>query len=271
MRKLNNIAASLMAIVLLTSSGILSGQSLPGRPDPPRLVNDFAELLSAQEANTLENKLVLFNDSSSTQIAVVIVKDLNGYVIEEYAQRIGEKWGVGQKGKNNGLVIVVKTRSESGKGEVFIKPAYGLEGAVPDLICSQIVDDEILPAFRQEDYYKGLDKATNTIISLVRGEYTADQYARKAKQPVKKAAPFGAFAFVVFVIILLIGSGRSNHNNIGRRGGSLPFWLLLSMMNSGRGSGGGSWGGFSGGGGSGGGFGGFGGGSFGGGGAGGSW
>jgi uncharacterized protein len=79
MRKLNNIAASLMAIVLLTSSGILSGQSLPGRPDPPRLVNDFAELLSAQEANTLENKLVLFNDSSSTQIAVVIVKDLNGY------------------------------------------------------------------------------------------------------------------------------------------------------------------------------------------------
>lgn len=271
MRKFRNIAVSLSAFWLISFSWIVSGQSLPERPNPPRLVNDFAELLSSQEANTLENKLVLFNDSSSTQIAVVIVKDLNGYVIEEYAQRIGEKWGVGQKGKNNGLVIVVKTKTASGRGEVFIKPAYGLEGAVPDLICAQIVDDEILPAFRQEDYYRGLDKATNTIISLVRGEYTADQYARKAKKPVKKAAPFGAFAFIVFIVILLISSGRSNHNNIGRRGGSLPFWLLLSMMNSGRGSGGGSWGGFSGRGGGGGGFGGFGGGSFGGGGAGGSW
>jgi uncharacterized protein len=271
MRKFANITVSLLASLLISSSWIVSGQSLPEKPNPPRLVNDFAGLLSSQEANALENKLVLFNDSSSTQIAIVIVNDLNGYVIEEYAQRIGEKWGVGQKGKNNGLVIVVKTRSASGKGEVFIKPAYGLEGAVPDLICSQIVDDEVLPAFRQEDYYKGLDKATNTIISLVRGEYTADQYAKKPKKAVKKAAPFGGIAFIIFIVILLISSGRNNHNGIGRRGGSLPFWLLLSMMNSGRGSGSGSWGGFSGGGGSGGGFGGFGGGSFGGGGAGGSW
>jgi uncharacterized protein len=270
MRNLKNTVSGLLALALITFSGIASGQSIPERPDPPRLVNDFAGLLSNQEVSTLEDKLVLFNDSSSTQIAVVIVKDLAGYVIEEYAQRIGEKWGVGQKGKNNGLVIVVKTKSASGRGEVFIKPAYGLEGAVPDLICSEIVDNEVLPAFRQEAYYKGLDKATNTIMALVRGEYTADQYMKKSKQPVKKAAPFGGILFIIIIVVLLISSGKSNHNNIGRRGSSLPFWLLLSMMNSGRGSGSGSWGGFSGGGSSGG-FGGFGGGSFGGGGAGGSW
>jgi uncharacterized protein len=271
MREFRNYAVSLMALALFAVTGFVSGQSIPERPNPPRLVNDYAGLMSSQEANALENKLVAFNDSSSTQIAIVIVNDLGGYVIEEYAQRLGEKWGVGQKGKNNGLVIVIKTRTASGRGDVFIKPAYGLEGAVPDLVCSQIVDNEILPAFRQEDYYKGLDKATNTIISLVRGEYTSDQYQKKAKQPVKKAAPIGGIVFIIIIIIVLISSGRSNHNNIGRRGGNLPFWLLLSMMNSGRGSEGGSWGGFSGGGGGGGGFGGFGGGSFGGGGAGGSW
>jgi uncharacterized protein len=271
MIRIRNIAMSLLLPALLTVTGVISGQSVPDKPYPPRLVNDFAGLLNGQEANSLENKLVTFNDSTSTQIAIVIVNDLSGYVIEEYAQRLGEKWGIGQKGINNGLVIIVKTKSASGKGEVFIKPSYGLEGAVPDLICSQIVDNEVLPAFKQDNYYQGLDKATTTIISLVRGEYTADQYARKAKQPVKKAAPFGLFVIIIFLIIFLISSGKSNHNNFGRRGGGLPLWILLSMMNSGRGSGSGSWGGFSGGGGGGGGFGGFGGGSFGGGGAGGSW
>jgi uncharacterized protein len=269
MRLNRNTALSLFAVALMMVTAIASGQSIPERPDPPRLVNDYAGLLSSQEVSALENKLVAFNDSTSTQIAIVIVDDLGGYVPEEYAQRLGEKWGIGQKSKNNGLVILVKTRTST-RGEVFIKPAYGLEGAVPDLICSEIVDNEILPAFRQEDYYKGLDKATNTIFSLVRGEYTADQYLRKSKQPVKKAAPFGLIAIILFVLIFLIGNGKSNHNNISR-GGGLPLWLLLSMLNSGRGSGSGSWGGFSGGGGGGGGFGGFGGGSFGGGGAGGSW
>jgi uncharacterized protein len=270
MKGIRYIALSLMTLALLTVTNMVSGQSIPEKPNPPRLVNDYANLLSTQEANALENKLVAFNDSSSTQIAVVIVNDLAGYVIEEYAQRLGEKWGIGQKGTNNGLVIIIKPRTDAGKGEVFIKPAYGLEGAVPDLICSQIVDNEILPAFRQDNYYQGLDKATSTIISLVRGEYTADQYAKKAKQPVKKAAPFGVFVIIIIVIIFLISSGKSNHNNIGR-GGGLPLWILLSMLGSGRNSGSGSWGGFSGGGGGGGGFGGFGGGSFGGGGAGGSW
>jgi uncharacterized protein len=265
------IVMGLLTLVLLTISTLVSGQSIPEKPNPPRLVNDFAGLLTAVEVDALENKLVAFNDSTSTQIAVVIMNDLGGYMPEEFAQRVGEKWGIGQKGINNGLVVLVKTKSESGRGEVFIKPAYGMEGAVPDLICSQIVDNEILPAFRNGNYYQGLDKATSTIISLVRGEFSADQYARKAKQPVKKAAPFGLFVIILIAIIFLISSGKSNHNNLGRKGGGLPLWLLLTMMNSGGRSGSGSWGGFSGGSGSGGGFGGFGGGSFGGGGAGGSW
>ena len=147
---------------------------------------------------------------------------------------------------------------------------YGAEGAIPDIICAQIVDNDILPAFRQGDYYGGLDNAANTIMSLARGEFSAAEYGQKAKKSAGKGMPIGLIIFIIFIIIAAISgkSGGSKNKNIST--GGLPFWMLLGMMGSGRGSHGGSWGGFSGGGG-GGGFGGFGGGSFGGGGAGGSW
>jgi uncharacterized protein len=255
-------------VLLLTRSTCVYSQDFPERPVPPRLVNDFAGFLSTGEVNSLENKLVAFNDSTSTQISIVIVKDLNGYDKADYAQRLAEKWGIGQKGLNNGVLILVKPITQDSKGEVQIAQGYGLEGAIPDITCGQIVDNDILPAFRKGDNYNGLDKATTTIMALARGEYTADQYGKKIKMSATKAAPIGIFIIIFIIIMILKNSGRSNHNNISRSG--LPFWLLLGMMNSGRNSHNGSWGGFSGGGG-GGGFGGFGGGSFGGGGAGGSW
>jgi uncharacterized protein len=259
-----------LVVLLCTITFIRAySQSIPERPVPPRLVNDYAGLLSGGEVNALERKLVTFNDSTSTQIAIVIVKDLGGYAISDYAQRLGEKWGVGQKGRNNGLLIVVKTKGDT-KGEVQIATGYGAEGAVPDLACSDIVNNEILPSFKNGDYYGGLSNATNTIMSLIRGEYTAADYGQRVKKGSGKDIPFGIIIFVIIIIIGLISknSGGSNSKNISS--GGLPFWLLMGMMGSGRGHGG-SWGGFSGGGSSGGGFGGFGGGGFGGGGAGGSW
>jgi uncharacterized protein len=275
MKELKNIRLVFTVLVLLTGAIKISSQEIPEKPSPPRLVNDFVGLLNNREIGELESKLVNFSDSTSNQIAIVIVNDLAGYDREEYAQRLGEKWGVGQKGFDNGLVVLVRTSSGSSGGEVFIKPGYGLEGAIPDIICQQIVDDEIIPAFKRGDYFAGLDKATSTLMSLARGEFTAGQYGKKAGKQVKKAAPVGIFVIILIIFIILVKSGNSNHKNIGRKGGgNLPLWLLLAMMNSGHGSHKGSWGGFSGGGGfggGGGGFGGFGGGSFGGGGAGGSW
>ncbi len=254
----------------ISISGVFS-QNIPDRPVPQRLVNDFAGLLNAQEAGLLEGKLVAFNDSTSTQIAIVIVPSLDGYDKSDYAQRLAEKWGVGQKGLNNGVIVLVKPKTAGSNGEVFIAQGYGLEGAIPDITCGEIVDKEILPAFRNGDYFGGLSNATNTLMSLARGEFTAAQYGQSAKKSSGGDAPIGLIIFIVFIIVAMISgkSGGSRNKNIGS--GGLPFWLLLGMMGSGRGSHGGSWGGFSGGGGGGGGFGGFGGGSFGGGGAGGSW
>ena len=245
-------------------------QNIPERPVPPRLVNDFTGMLKAEEVSMLEQKLVAFNDSTSTQIAIVIVPSLGGYDKADYAQRLGEKWGVGQKGRNNGVLILVKPRTADSRGEVQITIGYGVEGPITDITCGEIIDREILPAFRNGDYYGGLNKATSTLMSLASREFSAAEYGQNAKKSTGKNIPFGLIIFIVFIIILMIsrGSGGSNNKHISTRG--LPFWMLLGMMNSGRGSSG-SWGGFSGGGGGGGGFGGFGGGSFGGGGAGGSW
>jgi uncharacterized protein len=263
---------ALLLVIFLSGKSV--AQDLPEKPFPPRLVNDFAGLLSSREANALEQKLVAFNDSTSTQIAIVIVSDLQGYDKSDYAQRLAEKWGIGQKGLDNGVLILVKPKtSESARGDVFIAQGYGLEGVIPDLICAEIVDYEILPAFRAGDYYRGLDKATSTLISLARGEFTADQYGKSKKNDFKGIGPIIFFIIFLIVIMFIRSSGGSNQKNIGRKG--LPLWLLLTMMNSGSNRHSGSWGGFSGGGGfgggGGGGFGGFGGGSFGGGGAGGSW
>ena len=245
-------------------------QNIPERPNPPRLVNDYAGMLNTQEVSMLEQKLVAFDDSTSTQIVILTVPTLDGYDKADYAQRVGQKWGVGQKDRNNGVLILVKPKTADSRGEVQITTGYGLEGAIPDLLSAEIVDREILPSFRNGNYYEGLDKAVNTMMSLARKEFSASEYQNKAKKNSGKNIPFGLVIFIVFIIIAMVsrGSGGSNNRHIST--GGLPFWMLMGMMNSGRGSGG-SWGGFSGGSSGGGGFGGFGGGSFGGGGAGGSW
>lgn len=261
----------ILSVLFFTISvGTVNSQNIPERPVPPRLVNDLAGLLKPDEANALEHKLVTFNDSTSTQIAIVIVPSLEGYDKADYAQRLAEKWGIGQKGLNNGVLILVKPKSGDSQGKVQIATGYGLEGAIPDITCGEIVDREILPAFRVGDYYSGLNNATSTLMSLARGEFSAADYGHRAKKSSTKGIPFGLIIFIIIIIIALAGRGSGGSNNRHISTGGLPFWMLLGMMNSGRGSSG-SWGGFSGGSGGGGGFGGFGGGSFGGGGAGGSW
>lgn len=257
-------------LVLLLVQSLFANDELPARPEPPRLVNDFAGILAPPEKQALENKLDQFNQKTSTQIAIVTISDLAGYDPSDFSFRLAEKWGIGQKGKNNGILIMVKPKTQASKGEVFVAVGYGLEGVVPDAVARQaIVGNELLPAFRQGDFYTGLDRATNVLMSLTAGEYTADQYMKSAG---KKNSGIGGLGIIIFILIVLFlfNRGRNNHHNIGS---SPSFWSTLLLMNMFGGRGGGSWSDFSGGGGgsSGGGFGGFGGGSFGGGGAGGSW
>lgn len=246
---------------------------IPARPEPPRLVNDLAGLLSRNEISSLEETLVAFDRETSTQVVVVTVKSLEGYDRADFAFRLGESWGVGQKGKNNGIVVLVKPKTERETGQVFIAVGYGLEGVIPDAVANrQIVQNEMIPRFKENNYYAGITNGVKVIMDLSRGEYTAAEYSGSGEGPGVGMGIIVLLLFLIFIIVPVMTSKNKVYNT-GKR--DVPLWLLLSMMN-GKKNHGGHWDDFSsgrgsfGGGGLGG-FGGFGGGSFGGGGAGGSW
>ena len=257
-------------IVFVLISGSLYSQDIPEQPQPPRLVNDFVGLLSSQQNNYLERKLVAFNDTNSTQIAVVIVSSLNGYDISDYAQRLAQKWGIGRKKYENGAVIILKPKTANEKGEIDIDVGYGLEPIIPDITAKRIIENEMIPRFRQNDYFGGLDAATDIIIQLAAGHFSADEYQKRTKG----GSPVGFLVPIIVMIIVFSMINRKRRGHYSSGSSSLPFWLALGMMSSMGGRHSGSFGNFSsgsGGFGGGGSFGGFGGGSFGGGGASGSW
>jgi uncharacterized protein len=251
-------------IVAFAGFAAISFAQIPDRPVPPRLVNDFANVLSASEREFLEDTLVRFDRATSTQIVVVTVPDLQGYDPADFAFQLGEKWGVGQKEKNNGVVILVKPKQGNSKGQVYIATGYGLEGVLPDAVVnSTVIDFEMIPYFKENNYYKGISSGIKVIMEITRGEYTAEYYQQQRAQNKEG----GAIPAVIIFILVFIFIMRGRKNRFYSPGKSLPFWLAMGMLSGGRGSGG-SFGNFSSGRG---GFGGFGGGSFGGGGAGGSW
>ncbi|MEH3113069.1 TPM domain-containing protein [Pedobacter terrae] len=236
-------------------------QDFPEKPNT--LVNDYANVLSADQKQALENKLVTFNDSSSTQIAVAILKSIGDYDINEYAVELGRKWGVGQSGKNNGIMIAVAV----GDRKISIQTGYGLEGALPDIYAKRIIDNDIKPNFRTGNYYAGLDEATTSIIKYTRGEYKNDNPKASSKKGGSGSIAIIIIIVIVIIIIMRKGGGGGSEVIGGRGASNALFWAMLFGSGSGRSSGG--WGSGSSGGG--GGFGGFGGGSFGGGGSSGSW
>jgi uncharacterized protein len=250
---------------LLLTGFIAFSQQLP--PKPNALVTDFTNTVSPADIQLLENKLVAFDDSTSTQIAVVIIKSVGEYDINEYGLKLGRAWGIGQKGKNNGIVVLVALNDH----KVTIQTGYGSEGGVPDVITQEIIQNDIVPHFKQNDYYGGLNAATDDLMKYMKGEYKGTKKVRQARDN-NGGGSYGILFFIVFIIIIIIFRSRGGGGGqiIGGRGGASPFWWFLGGALLGRGSGG--WGGFSGGdGGGGGGFGGFGGGDFGGGGSSGSW
>jgi uncharacterized protein len=236
-------------------------QDIPNPMSPPRLVNDFTGLFSPNERALLESKLRAYHDSTSTQIYVVTVASFNEYDQAQFAFKLGEKWGIGQKSKNNGAVILIKPKSERESGEIFIASGYGLEGALPDITLHRIVDEIIIPAFRQGRYYDGINSAIDRMIAYLSGEYQADK---------KEDDSFPSWVIILAIVIfvLLLSSSKGNNSQDDNRGAGRGFFPPVFFPPSGRGGGGGR---FSGGGGFGGGFSGGGGGSFGGGGAGGKW
>lgn len=242
MRKFLIALTLILGITIQAFSG-----NIPAKPNT--LVNDYAGVLSASERNNLERILVAYDDSTSNQIAIVIESNLPAG--EEPFTRsvdIAEGWGIGDAQNDNGVLIYIALNDR----KMYIQIGRGLEGAIPDALAGRIIDYEIKPRFKQQQYYEGLMAGSIAVMKAAAGEYKAKSRKKKGEIP--------SWLIVVIIIIILIVL------SIGRRMGG-------GMGTFGRGGyiGGFGGGGWSSGGGGGGGFGGFGGGSFGGGGAGGSW
>lgn len=254
----------IIIFLIFTLSAYLGfAQDFPAKSN--KLVNDYTNTLSVEQVSQLEQKLVAFDDSTSNQVAIVILKSVGDYDINEYALELGRKWGIGGSAKNNGVILLIAL----GDRKMSIQTGYGLEGALPDIYTKRIIENDIKPFFKNGDYYNGIEAGTNSIISLIKGEYKNDN------PKTKKSKGGAGFAVIIIIIIIAIiirkGGGGGGSQVIGGRGvADALFWSMLlsgGSRNSGSGFGGGFGGGSSGGGG----FGGFGGGSFGGGGSSGSW
>jgi uncharacterized protein len=263
------------------------------------LPEDKRELVLPAAAETaLEVKLSAYREETSNEIAVLVLDSLAGESIVEVAVDTGRAWGVGTEENDNGILIVMSYSDQ----EVFIATGYGLEGAVPDIVAKGIVEEDIIPAFREGDYAGGLDAAVMSLQKHIGGEYTAERYAESGGGDLPW--PFLLFIGFIFLEALAAFLGRTKSwwlgGGLGAVAGillalffgwwlSVPFLAILGLVfdfiasklypasarrRGRRGGRGGGWygGGFSGGSSSGGGgFGGFSGGSFGGGGAGGRW
>ena len=239
-------------------------------PEIPKLqtsVYDYANLLSTNEKAQLEEKLIRYSDSTTTQIVVVTIESLKGEDVSLLATKWGQTWGIGGTAKEDNGVIILLAKTER---KIAINPGYGLEDRLTAAIGGQIIDYVIVPEFKAGSYYKGLDKGADALFDVFKGKYKGERKKNKKGDDI----PIIPILIILFVIIIIIAKNKNNGGNNGNSGGgvmSLTDIILLSSL--GRSSGGGfGGGGFGGGSSGGGGFGGgFGGGGFSGGGSGGSW
>ena len=234
-----------------------------GMPPFPALtgpVVDDAHLLPEAVFRQLSQKLAAYSEANGTQLVVVTLPTLNGYPIEYYGYQLGRHWGIGQKGKNNGVLLIV----DAGEKQMRIEVGYGLEGTLTDAQSVLIIHDVIAPHFRNGDFAGGITAGADAILSVLGGHQLAVAH-RQVRE--RSGTGFLMFLILAFVFLPLLRAmlGRGTYG--GRMGGGWLGWLLLGMLSGG---GGGRGGGFGGGGFGGGGFSG-GGGSFGGGGASGGW
>ena len=247
---------ALLFILLFTC--LNSWSQIPSAPNPPKLYNDLNHIgfLTPSEEIMIEKRLEKFEKETSNEIAVIIIDDLGDYDVSDYAIKISNLWKVGKEKEKNGIVVLIKPTGGKRDKKIFISVGRGLEGAIPDITCKRIIENELIPNFKNEAHFKGLNDALDVLTSLSKGEYNSATYNKKTE-----GSLLVKIIIVIIIIIIVLVIFRKGGNGNGMTMGGAGFFM-------GTGFGGGFGGGHNSGGG---GFGGFGGGSFGGGGAGGSW
>ena len=250
------------SIFFFNSSFLFAQFTIPEKPDLQTSIYDYANVLSASEKSQLEEKLIRYSDSTSTQIVIITIESLKGEDIGILTPKWGQTWGIGGSEKNDNGVIILLAKAER---KIWISAGYGLEDRLTAGIGGEITRNIIIPEFKAGSYYNGLDKGTDALFDVFKGKYKGERKQNGKNDKV----PIVPILIIVFIIIFIIIKNKNNGGNTGNSGGGgigLAEMILLSSL--GRSSGGGFGGSSGGGGGFGGGFGG---GGFSGGGSGGSW
>ena len=268
LKRLSPISGLSLLLLLFTFS--VSAQfEIPEKPSLETSVYDYIDLLPEGQEKALEQKLIRYADSTSTQIVVAIISSTEGENINYLGAQWGEKWGIGQAEEDNGILVLVAKDDR----RMTIQVGRGIEPIVTDFLATRVIERIISPRFKEGDYYGGLDQGADALFQILKGEFQEDRNFDDESLPILVLA--FVIIFAIFFVIIIIVIIRKGGGGSGGRGGGFGADLfdIIILSNMGRSGSGGSSGGFGGfGGGSGGGFGGgFGGGSFGGGGASGGW
>jgi uncharacterized protein len=226
---------------------------IPERPKAQTLLTNLStsakDLLSSSETEALEKKLRAFSDSTSNQIAIVILDDTKGYDANDFGARLGEKWGIGKDDKDNGVVLLVINPNkvpEFGRRTLAIQVGYGLEDVIPDLATKQIRDNDIIPYFKNNNFYEGLDRGTNVLMDLAVGKY---KFKKETKNRLGSNAIFIVILLlIIFIFIIRNSGGGTTYTSRGIFWGGLGGWGGGgSSWGGGNSDSGSSWGGFGGG------------------------
>lgn len=253
----------LLVITLFSFLPSFAQFEIPKKPDFQTSVYDYANLLSANEKNQLEEKLIRYSDSTSTQIIVATISTINGEDIGILTPKWAHEWGIGQAKEDNGVFILVAQKER----KIWISPGYGLEDRLTAGIGGQITRNIIVPEFKAGSYYKGLDKGADALFDVFKGKYKGERKQTKKGNNI----PILPILIIVLILIFIAIKNKNNNGNNGNSGGGMSLTDIILLSSLGR-SGGFGGGGFGGGSSGGGGFGGgFGGGGFSGGGSGGGW
>ncbi|WP_291102718.1 MULTISPECIES: TPM domain-containing protein [unclassified Flavobacterium] len=263
-KKITSIFLKLLVCFLFTQISFAQF-TIPEKPDFQTSVYDYANVLSATEKAQLEEKLIRYSDSTSTQIVVITIESLKGEDIGILTPKWGQTWGIGGSAKNDNGVLILLAKAER---KIWISPGYGLEDRLTAGIGGEITRNIIIPEFKAGSYYKGLDKGADALFDVFKGKYKGER-----KQTKEKNFPILPIIIIVVIILVLISRNKKDGGNSGNSGGGPSLLDVIILSSLGRGGfGGGDSGGFGGGSSGGGGFGGgFGGGGFSGGGSGGDW
>ena len=242
-----------LSLALLVACGQALAQSAPAFPSLTARVVDAAGLLKPEERAALEERLKAHEERTTDQVVVASVRSLQGFTVEDYANRLFRHWQLGQKAKNNGVLLLVAPSER----KVRIEVGYGLEGALTDALSKVIIATAMAPRFREGDFAGGIRAGIDAVLSILTGD--AEEWQRRAKVRSDEGSGIDMVAvlFMLLVLFLIVrammagGGPRRYHRT--RRG----RWIVVptggGMFGGGWGGGGGGWsggGGFSGGGGS---------------------